>query len=120
MIIDMSYWTRVLRRFLYVILILVGLFLAFKLSIFYMPFLIAFIISLIIEPAIRFLMRKLKLTRKKKLNNYFCYSISNNNRYINMGSSSINFGNFKFITRVKWICRKKHTYYFKILLANLI
>lgn len=65
MIIDMSYWTRVLRRFLYVILILVGLFLAFKLSIFYMPFLIAFIISLIIEPAIRFLMRKLKLTRKK-------------------------------------------------------
>ena len=65
MIIDMSYWTRVLRRFLYVILILVGLFFAFKLSIFYMPFLIAFIISLIIEPAIRFLMRKLKLTRKK-------------------------------------------------------
>ena len=64
MIIDMSYWTRVLKKFLYVILILIGLFLAFKLSIFYMPFLIAFIISLIIEPAIRFIMRKLKLTRK--------------------------------------------------------
>ena len=29
-----------------------------------MPFLIAFIISLIIEPAIRFIMKKLKLTRK--------------------------------------------------------
>ena len=55
MIIDMSYWTRVLKKFLYVILILIGLFLAFKLAIFYMPFLIAFIISLMIEPAIRFI-----------------------------------------------------------------
>lgn len=64
MIIDMSYWTRVFRKILYVVLILAGLFLAFKLSIFYMPFLIAFIISLIIEPAIRILMRKMKLTRK--------------------------------------------------------
>ena len=64
MIIDMSYWTRVLRRVIYVILILLGLFLAFKLSIFYMPFLISFIISLMIEPAIRFFMKKLKFTRK--------------------------------------------------------
>lgn len=64
MIIDMSYWTRVLRRVIYVVLILLGLFLAFKLSIFYMPFLIAFIISLMIEPAIRFFMKKLKFTRK--------------------------------------------------------
>lgn len=64
MIIDMSYWTRVLKKFLYVILILIGLFLAFKLAIFYMPFLIAFIISLMIEPAIRFIMKKLKFTRK--------------------------------------------------------
>lgn len=64
MIIDMSYWTRVLKKFLYVILILIGLYLAFKLSIFYMPFLIAFIISLIVEPAIKFIMRKTKLTRR--------------------------------------------------------
>lgn len=64
MIIDMSYWTRVFRRILYVIFILIGLYLAFRLSIFYMPFLIAFIISLIIEPAIRFIMRRMKLTRK--------------------------------------------------------
>ena len=52
MIIDMSYWTRVGRRILYVILILIGLIIALKLSVFYMPFLIAFIISLIIEPSI--------------------------------------------------------------------
>ena len=64
MIIDMSYWTRVFKNILYVLLILIGLFLAFKLAIFYMPFLIAFVISLIIEPAICFLMRKVKITRK--------------------------------------------------------
>ena len=33
MIIDMSYWTRVLRRILYVALILASLYLGFKLSI---------------------------------------------------------------------------------------
>ena len=65
MIVDMSYWTRVIRKIIYVIAILVGLYLAFKLSLFYMPFLIAFIISLIIEPLIRLLMKKTKLTRKK-------------------------------------------------------
>ena len=64
MIIDMSYWTRVLKKFLYVILILVSLFFAFKLAIFYTPFLIAFIISLMVEPAIRFIMKKMKFTRK--------------------------------------------------------
>ena len=64
MIIDMSYWTRVSKKILYVFFILLGLLLAFKLSIFYMPFLIAFIISLIIEPAIKFLMKKMKITNK--------------------------------------------------------
>ena len=38
MIIDMSYWTRVGKRILYVILILLGLYLGLKLSVFYMPF----------------------------------------------------------------------------------
>lgn len=64
MIVDMSYWTRVLKKILYVGLILVGLYLAFKLSIFYMPFLIAFIISLLIEPLIRFIMKKTKMSRR--------------------------------------------------------
>lgn len=64
MIIDMSYWTRVFRKILYIILLLVALIVAFKLSIFYMPFLVAFIISLIIEPLIKILMRKMKLTRR--------------------------------------------------------
>ena len=64
MIIDMSYWTRVLKNFLYVITILIGLIISFKLAVFYLPFLIAFIISIITEPAIRFLMKKLRLKRR--------------------------------------------------------
>lgn len=64
MILDMSYWTRVGKNILYVILLLLGLYIALKLSIFYMPFLIAFIISLIIEPAIKYIMKKTKLTRR--------------------------------------------------------
>lgn len=64
MIIDVSYWTRVFKNILYVVLLLLGLYIALKLSIFYMPFLIAFIISLMIEPAIKFIMKKTKLTRR--------------------------------------------------------
>ncbi len=64
MIIDMSYWTKVFNKIIYVIFILIGLFLAFKLSVFYMPFLIAFTIYLLMEPAIKWLMKKTKFTRK--------------------------------------------------------
>lgn len=64
MIFDMSYWTRVAKRLLYVILIFVGLCIGLKLSVFYMPFLIAFVISLMLEPAIKFIMKKTKLTRR--------------------------------------------------------
>lgn len=64
MIIDVSYWTRVFKNILYVILLLLGLYIALKLSLFYMPFLVAFIISLMIEPAIKFIMAKTKLTRR--------------------------------------------------------
>ena len=64
MIIDMSYWTRVGRRILYVVLLFLGLCVGLKLAVFYMPFLVAFIISLIIEPAIKWIMRRFKLTRK--------------------------------------------------------
>lgn len=64
MVYDVSYWTRVLRRILYVIFILLGLYIGLKLSIFYMPFLIAFIISLMVEPAIKYIMKKTNLTRR--------------------------------------------------------
>lgn len=64
MIFNMSYWTRVLKRLLYVILIFIGLCISLKLSVFYMPFLVAFIISLMLEPAIKYIMKKTKLTRR--------------------------------------------------------
>lgn len=64
MIYDVSYWTRVGKRILYVIFILLGLLIGLKLSIFYMPFLVAFIISLMIEPAIKYIMKKTHLTRR--------------------------------------------------------
>jgi len=64
MIFNVSYWTRVLKNILYVALILFGLYISLKLSVFYMPFLVAFLISLMMEPAIKFIMRKTKLTRR--------------------------------------------------------
>lgn len=64
MIFDMSYWTRVIKNILYVMFILIGLYFSLKLSVFYMPFLIAFIISLMIEPAIKLIMKKAKLSRR--------------------------------------------------------
>lgn len=64
MIFDISYWTRVLKNIIYVICILIGLYLSFVLSIFYLPFLIAFIISIILEPCIKFIMKKTNLTRR--------------------------------------------------------
>lgn len=64
MVIDMNYWGKVFKNIVIVLITIIGIYLAFKLAIFYMPFLIAFVISLIIEPAIRFFMNKTKLNRK--------------------------------------------------------
>ena len=64
MIVNVPYWTKVLKNIAYIALIILGLYVALKLSIFYMPFLVAFIISLIIEPAIKYIMKKTKLTRR--------------------------------------------------------
>ncbi len=64
MVWNISYWSKVGQRILYVILLLLGLYVGLKLSIFYMPFLVAFIISLIIEPTIKFIMKKTGFTRR--------------------------------------------------------
>lgn len=64
MVIDMGYWTKVSKRILILGLTIIGIYLAFKLAIFYMPFLIAFIISLLIEPIIKFVNKRTRLTRK--------------------------------------------------------
>lgn len=64
MVIDMNYWGKVLKNIVVLALTVLGVYLGFKLAIFYMPFLIAFIIALMLEPCIRFIMRKTKLKRK--------------------------------------------------------
>lgn len=64
MVVDMSYFTKVIKKVLILILTLVAIYLSFKLALFYMPFLIGFIISLLIEPLIKFINNKTKLTRK--------------------------------------------------------
>lgn len=65
MIIDVGYWTRILKNILMLIISLILIFLAFKLAIFYIPFLIGFIISLLIEPLIKMIVKRTKLERKK-------------------------------------------------------
>jgi sporulation integral membrane protein YtvI len=64
MVVDMGYWTKVTKRIIMVIISIIGIYLAFKLAIFYMPFLVAFIISLLIEPLIKFLNKRTSFTRK--------------------------------------------------------
>jgi len=64
MVIDMKYVTRVIRKIIPLLLSVIALYLGFKLAIFYLPFLIAFILALMIEPAIRFFMKKTHLRRK--------------------------------------------------------
>ena len=64
MIIDTNYYKKVGRRLFLILLTILGIYISFKLSIFYMPFLIAFIICLLIEPIIRKVMKHTKLTRK--------------------------------------------------------
>ncbi len=64
MIVNMPYWSKVLKNILYVVLLIIGTYLAFQLSFFYMPFLVAFIISCMIEPVIKKIMKKTKLSRR--------------------------------------------------------
>lgn len=64
MVVDMNYWSKVARKLFILILTIIGLYLGFKLAIFYIPFLIAFVFSMLIEPCIRFLMKKFKIKRR--------------------------------------------------------
>lgn len=64
MVIDMGYFTKVIRKIIILVITLLAIYLSFKLALFYMPFLIGFIISLLIEPIIKFINKKTKLTRK--------------------------------------------------------
>lgn len=64
MVIDIGYFNKVIKKIFIVLITLLGIFLSFKLAIFYLPFLIGFIISLFIEPLIKLINKKTKLQRK--------------------------------------------------------
>ena len=64
MITDTNYYKKVTKRLLAFLLTLIAVYIVFKLSIFYIPFLIALIISLLIEPLIRKVMKITNFTRK--------------------------------------------------------
>lgn len=59
-----KYWTSVIKNFSIFLLTLISIFLLFKLAIFYIPFLIGFIISLMIEPLIKKIANKTGFARK--------------------------------------------------------
>ena len=61
---EFTYWTSVLKKIFFLLLVVIATFICFKIAVFYMPFLIAFIISLLIEPIIRKLIKKFKITRR--------------------------------------------------------
>ena len=64
MVIDMNYWNKVIKNIVILALSIIVVYFSFKLAVFFMPFLIAFIISLMLEPIIKFIMKKTKLTRR--------------------------------------------------------
>lgn len=55
---------KVMKKILILVLTALGLCVFFKVALFYMPFLIAFALYLLIEPVIKFCMKKFKLKRK--------------------------------------------------------
>ena len=98
MIIDMSYWTRVLKKFLYVILILIGLFLACNI----LHAIFNCIYNIINDrTSNKIYNEKTKIHQKNKFNNYICNSIWNNYRGSSVGDSSIDFRSIKSIARLK-------------------
>ena len=59
-----SYWLDVIKKSLLFLFSIFLVYIGFKISLFYIPFLIAFLLSLLIEPLIMFCMKKLKMRRK--------------------------------------------------------
>ena len=98
---NVKYWSSVLKRIFYVVLAIIGIYLGYKCAIFYMSFLIAFIISTIMEPAIRFIMKKFNLTRKFSSIIIFIITFGIIIGRFNMGNNNFSVRISKFITRAK-------------------
>ena len=64
MIVNVTDLKKIIKKILILAISVVLILLGFKLAIFYMPFVIAFVLYLLLEPVIRFGMNKLNLKRK--------------------------------------------------------
>lgn len=91
MVIDMGHWTKVIRKILLLILTGIFVYLAFKLAVFYMPFLIAFVLSLMIEPRNSLFNAKNTIKKKNKCYTYFSTCYVYYNRIFSMGNCKFNF-----------------------------
>ena len=106
MIIDMNYWTKVFRKILVFLLSILGIYLAFKLAIYDMPFLIAFIIAQLIEPIIRFCMRKFKFKRKTSAIIVFIIVLAILFGLVIGGIFALISEGTNLLRRNKWLCRE--------------
>lgn len=61
---DITYYTKIIAKVVILALILLGIFLTYKIAIFYIPFIIAMIIAACVEPVIKFFMKYTKMKRK--------------------------------------------------------
>lgn len=59
-----KYYKKIGMKVLVLLFILIAFYLAYKLAIFYFPFIIAILVSMCIEPIVRFFTKKLKMKRK--------------------------------------------------------
>lgn len=57
-------YSCIIKKIIIAVLLIISFFIVCKLSIFYIPFIIAYIASLLVEPIIKFLNRKTSLSRK--------------------------------------------------------
>ena len=61
---DTAYYTKIIQKIIILFLILGGLFLTYKVAMFYIPFIIAMIVSACVEPLIKIFMKRTKMKRK--------------------------------------------------------
>lgn len=76
MIVDLGYVCKVIKRIFFLAVSILIIYLFFKLSIFYMPFLVALVLALILEPPIKFCMKKFNLKRRTSSIIIFLISIA--------------------------------------------
>lgn len=61
---DTNYYVKIITKVIILVLTIVGIYLSYKLAMFYLPFIIAMIIATLVEPIIKSFMKHTKMKRK--------------------------------------------------------